>query len=71
MMRYLLLALVSVCLGCSIAPVVTDPGDSAAGRYDDCRRAARDYCRDVVRPDDDAMKKCVSEATYRCMTGGS
>ncbi len=69
MIRFTLLALASLSLACSIAPVVTDPS-SGGSRFDDCRRAAKDYCRNVVQPSDAGMKKCVSEATFKCVSAG-
>ena len=70
MVRIALLALASLSLACSIAPVVTEPSGGGGGRYEDCRRASKDYCRDVVQPGDDRMKKCVSESTFKCVSSG-
>jgi len=57
-------------VGCTVSPVLTDAqGDGhGAGRYSDCRRAARDLCR-YQESADDARKQCVAEATYKCVTG--
>lgn len=63
----LLLALVA--LGCQISPVITDPEQGGSGRYDDCRRAARNYCRDVMGAIEDEMQRCVSEHVFRCVSG--
>ena len=70
MFRALLVAASIFAAACSIAPVVTDPTDGGFGsRYDDCRRAARNYCADFVQPAPDDMKKCVAEATFNCVSG--
>lgn len=72
--RLLLLAcLVGLGLGCRIAPVITDPvvTDPSPGgtRYSGCKRAAEDYCAQVVEPPEDQIERCVAEATYDCMSG--
>lgn len=70
-MRWLMITLPMVAaLGCQISPVVSEPAEQSS-RYDDCRRAARDYCRDVVGVDETDRKRCVSEAAFECMTGKS
>ena len=57
---------------CARAPeVVTTEPSGSNGRYDDCRRAARDYCEHVVRPSDDQEDRCVAEQTFVCIRGGS
>ena len=70
-MKVLLVSLAVVGLGCEISPVVTDPaGPRESDRYSECRRASREYCREVVEPADEDMKRCVAEAVYNCVTGG-
>ncbi len=71
MLRYAVLLLAVFSAACTISPVLTEGGDQGGGRYKECRRAARDYCEDAVRAADDEMKKCVAEATYRCVLGGA
>ena len=67
----LIAAVVGVCLvglSCQISPVVTTP-DEGSGMYDDCRRASKDYCRDVVGASKEEMKACTSQATFECLSG--
>jgi len=52
---------------CSISPVFDTPTDSMQGRYHDCRRASKDYCRDALGTSQDEMGKCVASATYKCV----
>ncbi len=68
-MRFLILLLALLGLACQLSPVVTTPAEtgSSSGRYDDCRRASRDYCRDVLDTEDDERDKCVAERVYRCI----
>lgn len=69
MARLLILALAAAGLSCSISPVVTEPFDGGDSRYRDCRRAARDYCKDVVGAiSGDDERRCVAEHTYECVT---
>ena len=72
-MRFVLLAATLVLapqlLGCSIDPVITAPDALSSGRYDDCKRAARDFCRDVVGVGDAEERRCVSEHVYECVAG--
>ena len=75
-MRFLILTLALASSACRIAPIIQDPvisdvGDRSGGRYEDCRRAARDYCEDVEGATGDALKRCVSKATYDCVSGGA
>ena len=71
-MRILTAFFITLALGCSISPVVTDPmGSSATDRYSSCRRAAKDYCRDALDTPPSSMDKCVAEATFKCTTGES
>ncbi len=53
--------------GCSVSPVITDPGDGG-DRYGGCRRAARDVCK-YRESNDDARRQCIAEATYDCVKG--
>jgi hypothetical protein len=69
-MRILLLLLTALSLSCTISPVVTPVEESGGDRYGACRRAARDYCRDVVGAGDEDMKRCVSESTFNCLSRG-
>ncbi len=55
-------------LSCQISPIVTTP-DDGGGMYGDCRRASRDYCRDVVGAGKEEMKACTSQATFECLSG--
>jgi hypothetical protein len=68
-MKYLLISAALICASCSISPVISDPASSRGERYSDCRRVARDYCRDVEQVSDADQKRCVSEATYKCVSG--
>lgn len=66
-MRIWLLALCLPALGCEIAPVVSTP-ELPNTRYEDCRRAADDYCTYVVRPRVDEMQHCVAQHAYQCVS---
>ena len=70
-MRILLPLAALLGLACQLSPVVTTPSETSGGssRYDDCRRASRDYCRDVLDTADDERDKCVAERVYRCIAG--
>ena len=69
-MKYLVMsAALLFCVSCSISPVISEPMNGRGERYSDCRRVARDYCRDVERVSEDEQKSCVSEATYKCVAG--
>jgi len=70
-MKALLLAFALLGVSCQLSPniVAPDPSDGG-GRYADCRRAARDYCRQSLQVVDDEMKACVARATYECTSGG-
>ena len=69
-MRILIPLLLASALGCQISPevVTTDPSQTT-GRYDDCRRAARDYCRYVVQASDAEKDRCVAEQAFACLRG--
>ena len=67
MKRLIVLACALAAVGCQISPVVTEPMEPR-GRYDDCRRAAKDYCREVVGGED--QKSCVARSTFECVTAG-
>ncbi len=71
-MKRLALVLALLGLSCTVSPVITEPSTHGGGsdRYDDCRRASQDYCREVLNTSDDEMKKCVANFTYECLTGG-
>lgn len=72
MKRSILLAgLLALALGCQVSPVVTPPSEAGSSRYDDCRRASRDFCRHVLAVADDEQDKCVAERVFECLTGGS
>jgi len=66
-MRIWLLPACLLALGCEISPVVSAP-EPPNTRYEDCRRAADDYCRSVVRPRADDMQHCVAEHAYQCVS---
>jgi hypothetical protein len=69
MARTLILALAVVGLSCSISPVVTEPFDGGGNsRYSDCRRAARDYCSDVVGASGEESRSCVAKHTFECVS---
>ena len=57
-------------LGCTFSPVLTGvpTGSQRSDLYDACRRAAKDYCRDVSATADDEMKACVARSTYECVS---
>jgi len=57
-------------LGCTLAPVVTVPEAETTG-YDDCERAARDYCEDVVGARDRDSDECIAKYTFQCVSGAS
>ena len=68
-MKYFVIsAALLFCASCSISPVISEPyaGD---GRYSSCRRVARDFCRAVEQVSQEDERRCVSEATYRCVSG--
>ncbi len=69
-MKKLALVLALLCVSCTISPVVTEPlRDGGRGdHYDACRRASKDYCREVLATAQDEMKKCVANCTYECLT---
>jgi hypothetical protein len=74
-MRLLIVMLALASAACRIAPVIQDPvisdiGDRRGTRYEDCRRAARDYCKDVEAATGDEFDRCVSKATYTCVSAG-
>ena len=66
MRHVLLLAGALVFLGCSLTVPAGD-SEERSSRYDDCRKASRDYCRDVAKNDD--HRTCVSKATFECVSG--
>lgn len=66
MKQYLLaFSLALAGLGCQISPVVNEPLDGGS-RYDDCRRAALDYCRDLGQSSEGDT--CISRATFECVS---
>jgi hypothetical protein len=58
-------------VGCQISPTVATDEGRRASRYDDCRSAARAYCRDAVETPEEEMKQCVAKAAFNCTSGGS
>jgi hypothetical protein len=68
-MKILLLLLALAGLSCQISPVITPTEEGGSERYDDCRRAAKDYCRDVLGVAKEDTKECVSKATFECISG--
>lgn len=72
-MKKLALVLALLCLSCTISPVVTEPSLSGGrgDHYDACRRASKDYCREVLATAADEMKKCVANFTYECLTSSA
>jgi hypothetical protein len=69
-MKNTLLALGLLSLGCTISPVVTDPMPRHGDRYAECRRAAKEYCREVVNAPSNEMDRCVADHAFRCTSGG-
>ena len=71
-MKKLALLLALLGLSCTISPVLTEPSLNAGrDRYDACKRASKDYCREVLNTTPDEMDKCVANFTYECLTGGA
>ncbi len=72
-MKTFVLVLALVSLSCTISPVITDPSRDGVGRdhYDSCKRASKDYCREVLGTAADEMAKCVANFTYECLTGST
>ncbi len=68
-MKLLVLCGALAVAGCSVAPVIGDPGHGGRGGalYDSCRLASRDYCRYVIEAEDADMKRCVADRTYGCV----
>jgi hypothetical protein len=64
-----LLAAPALLAACEISPVVTPAEGAGTGRYDDCARAARDYCRDVRGLEGEERRPCEAELTYECTRG--
>jgi hypothetical protein len=57
-------------LGCRIAPVVSDT-KVGTSHYDDCERAAQNYCERVVGAPDAELEKCVAKHAFQCISGTS
>lgn len=57
-------------LGCTLNPVVTTPQVDTT-LYDDCERAAEDYCELVIGASDDDLDRCVANYTFQCVSGVS
>jgi hypothetical protein len=65
------IALVSLgASACSITPVVGEMPIPSGDRYNQCRLAASDYCKDVKGAEDEELDRCISRATYECVAGG-
>lgn len=60
----------ALALGCQISPTVSPDDGRRPSRYNDCRNAARAYCRDSVQASDADMKQCVAKAAFTCTSGG-
>ena len=69
-MKYLLISAALLLASCQISPVIQTPMEGPGERYRDCRRAARDYCRDVAQVAEEDQKRCISEATFECVSEG-
>ena len=67
MKPWLWLSVCLLALGCEIAPIVSTP-DNPSTHYDDCRRAADDYCEHVVVPRVDEMDRCVAQYAFECVS---
>jgi hypothetical protein len=63
-------AIIAGCLalGCSLSPVVTVPQIETTP-YDDCERAAEDYCELVIGAGDADLESCVANYTFQCISG--
>jgi len=70
-MKAILITLGVALAGCEISPVVTDPTQREPDPYHACRRAARDYCKEVVQPSTAELDRCVADRAYRCLSGGA
>ena len=70
-MKAILITLAVALAGCEISPVVSEPMSREPDRYHSCRRAARDYCREVVQPPAAELDRCVADAAYRCLSGAA
>ncbi len=68
-MRRWILPAALLALACQVSPVVTPP--SRDSRYEDCRRASRDYCKHVLSVSDDEKDKCMAQRAFECLSGGS
>jgi hypothetical protein len=66
----ILIALAALSVGCQISPTVTPDEGRRSSRYDDCRNAARAYCRDSVQAPEGEMSECVAKAAFTCTSGG-
>jgi hypothetical protein len=55
-------------LGCTLSPVVTTP-QLEATPYDDCERAAQEYCELVIGASDADLDSCVANYTFQCISG--
>jgi len=69
-MRVILIFLALMGLSCTISPVITDPAVGEDDLYGACRRAAKEYCRQVVEVPETDMRKCVAQSTFDCVSGG-
>jgi hypothetical protein len=54
-------------VGCEISPIVSAP-EPPDTLYDDCKRAARDYCEYVVQPRAGDMERCVATHAFECVS---
>ncbi len=72
-MKKLALVFALLALSCTISPVVTEPSLDGGRRdhYGACKRASKDYCREVLATAQDEMNKCVANFTYECLTGSA
>jgi hypothetical protein len=57
-------------LGCRIAPVVSDT-QVGTSNYDDCERAAQNYCERVIRASEAELEECVAKYAFQCISGTS
>jgi hypothetical protein len=55
--------------GCQLSPVITTPEPRQSDRYDDCRRAAEEYCHHARKAPESEMDRCVADAVYSCVSG--
>ena len=66
-----LVALAETLLGRLGQPTVVTAPEVDTTLYDDCERAAQDYCELVIGASDDELESCVANYTFQCVSGPS